>query len=126
MCATLQLLQFKFYPLLYGKKSCSNVAIILHSTCRIGDFCQFLPVSGRTTACKRDITWDRLQNLLIVMPCLRAVVCVCDFAIAAIQVLFTALACVAGWWNFIEFQCKKRAAIVPLSCGIGNFCQFYP
>ena len=68
MCATLQLPQFKFYSLpwrvsqtggisieLKGEKSCGNSAIILRLTCGIGDFCQFLTVSGRTTACKRGI-----------------------------------------------------------------------
>ena len=61
-------LQFKFYSLplrvsltggifieLKGEKLCDSCAIILHSTCRISAFCQFLPVSGRTTACKRGI-----------------------------------------------------------------------
>ena len=65
MCATLQLPPLEFYARpwrvlqaggifieLKGKKLCGNSAIILHSTCGIGDFCQFVPVSGHTTACK--------------------------------------------------------------------------
>ena len=69
MCATLQLPQFKFHAPFWhvphaggistevkGEKSCSNGAITLRSTCGIGDFCNFLAASGRTTACKRGIT----------------------------------------------------------------------
>ena len=79
MCATLQLPQFKFYSLplhvsqtggifieLKGEKSCVNSAIVLRSTCGISDFCLFLPVSGRTTACKRGI-YRRVDNSVEVL-----------------------------------------------------------
>ena len=68
VCAALQLPQCRFYSLpwrvsqaggififLNDGKSCSKSAIILHLTCVISDFGQFLPVNGRTTACKRGI-----------------------------------------------------------------------
>ena len=61
----LQLLQFKFYSLLWrvppaggnfkGEKSPDNGAIILRLTFGISDFCQFLPASGRTTTYKQGI-----------------------------------------------------------------------
>ena len=46
----------RIFVKLKGEKSCSNSAINLRSTCRIGDFGQFLPISGRTAACKRGTT----------------------------------------------------------------------
>ena len=38
-----------------GKKISKNCAIIVRSACMIGDFSQFLPTTGRTTACKQGI-----------------------------------------------------------------------
>ena len=45
------------------------------------------------------LLWGKI-NLHNLMPRLQAVVRVCDLAIAAILVLFTALACVSDWWSF--------------------------
>ena len=44
----------------YRGKLCGSSAIILHSPCRIGDFCLRLPSSTGTTACKQGI----VPNLL--------------------------------------------------------------
>ena len=69
------------------------------------------------------LTGHMAACVIFLMPSLQAVVCVCGLAAAAVWVIFSALACVTGWWT--EISCSISTIASCSTYRIGDRCQFW-